>query len=72
MLPYLVAINLNGMDLNKGQILSIGHGKSEKEMIQMIRESGFNCRIGIIGHRAEEDVELVLQENILGLKGLLN
>ena len=71
MLPYLVAINLDGMDLSKGQILPIGTGKSEKEMIQLIRESGFKGRIGIIGHRDDQDVEMILQENLAGLKGIL-
>ena len=71
MLPYLVAINLDGMDLSKGQILPIGRGKSEKEMIQLIRESGYKGRIGVLGHRDDEDVEVVLRGNLEGLREIL-
>ena len=66
-LPYVVAINLNGMDLNKGQILPIGQGKSEAGMIQMIQALGFKGRIGVLGHRDDEDVEVVLKGNLEGL-----
>lgn len=67
-MPYLKVINLNGMDISKSQILSIGTGKYEKEMIDMIIGAGFEGRIGILGHREKEDVKLVLQENLDGLK----
>lgn len=67
-LPYVVAINLNGMDLSKGQILPIGAGKSEAEMIQMIQELGFKGRIGVLGHRDDEDVEVVLRGNLEGMR----
>lgn len=66
-MPYLKVVNLNGMDISQGQIVSIGKGKYEKEMIDMIIASGFEGRIGILGHREEEDVKLVLQENLDGL-----
>jgi sugar phosphate isomerase/epimerase len=72
MKPYLVAVNLDGMDLKKGQILPVGEGKSEKEMIEIIIKSGYNGRIGIIGHIMDEDVELVLKRNMAGLSKLLN
>jgi len=71
MLPYLNAINLNGMDIQKGQILSIGQGKHEKEMINTIIESGFSGKIGILGHIINKDVKEVLQENLHGLKIIL-
>lgn len=71
MLPYLVAINLNGMEIQKGQILSIGQGKDEKEMINMIVESGYSGKIGIIGHVMNKDVKKVLQENLDGLDDML-
>lgn len=72
MKPYLVAVNLDGMDLKKGQILPLSEGKSEKEMIEIIVKSGYNGRIGIIGHTMDEDVELVLKRNLDGLNKLLN
>ena len=69
--PYLVAVNLNGMDLKKGQILPLGEGKSEKEMIEIIKKSGYKGRIGIIGHTTDEDVALVLKRNMVGLNALV-
>ncbi|MES2797338.1 MAG: AP endonuclease [Bacteroidota bacterium] len=69
--PYLVAVNLNGMDLKKGQILTIGEGKSEQEMIEIIKKAGYKGRIGVLGHIMEEDVELVLQRNMEGLAQIL-
>jgi len=72
MLPYLLAINLNGMDSQKGQILSIGQGKYEKEMINTIIESGFSGKIGILGHVMNKDVKQVLVENLDGLNNILN
>lgn len=70
MLPYLVAINLNGMDISKSQILDLGAGKYEDEMLQMIAKSGFKGRIGLIGHRDQEDVAEVLKKNMEGLEKL--
>ncbi len=59
------------MDLEKGQILPIGKGKHEQELIKMIIASGYKGKIGIIGHNAERDVKVVLTENLNGLKGIL-
>lgn len=67
MLPYLKVINLNGMDISKNQILSIGQGKNEEEMIKMISSSEYKGRIGVLGHKMDEDVAEVLTQNIQGL-----
>jgi hypothetical protein len=72
MLPYLEAINLNGLDMEKGKILTIGKGKYERELIKMIQTSGYKGKIGILGHDPDRDVKLVLQENLLGLQNILN
>lgn len=71
MLPYLKAINLNGMKVEGPQILPIGQGDRELEMLKAIKTSGYNGPIGILGHIAEKDVKNVLEGNIGGLKKLL-
>jgi len=78
MQPFLLAINLNGMDgekdlgaENENKIKIIGQGKYEKDMIRAIIHSGYNGTIGIIGHTKTRDVKEVLTENINGLMKLL-
>lgn len=71
MLPYLKAININGMKVNGPQILPVGQGESELEMLKTIKASGYNGPIGLLGHIAEKDVKQVLEGNIEGLKKLL-
>jgi hypothetical protein len=71
MLPYLKAININGMNVNGPQILPVGQGESELEMLKTIKASGYHGPIGILGHIAEKDVKQVLEGNIEGLKKLL-
>lgn len=71
MLPYLKAININGMNVNGPQILPVGQGESELEMLKAIKASGYNGPIGLLGHIAEKDVKQVLAGNIEGLKKLL-
>jgi hypothetical protein len=71
MLPYLKAININGMSVNGPQILPVGKGESELEMLKTIKASGYNGPIGILGHIAEKDVKQVLKGNIEGLKKIL-
>jgi len=71
MLPYLKAINLNGMKVEGPQILPIGQGDRELDMLKTIKTSGYNGPIGILGHIPEKDVKNVLEGNIGGLKKLL-
>jgi sugar phosphate isomerase/epimerase len=71
MLPYLSAINLNGMKQNGPQILPVGQGDEEASMIETIRKSGFTGRIGLLGHVEEEDVRVVLSRNLAGLQEIL-
>ena len=52
-------------------ILTLGEGDKELGMMQKLKASGFNGSIGIIGHTDNEDVKLVLERNIDGLKRLL-
>ncbi|MBX3421291.1 MAG: heme-binding domain-containing protein [Pirellulaceae bacterium] len=71
MLPYLLCINLNGMN-NAAQpkILNIGQGMHERAMIQTLVDSGYCGPVGIIDHRPELDAKQALQENLAGLKSL--
>jgi sugar phosphate isomerase/epimerase len=71
MMPYLKAININGMKADGPQILPVGQGDSELEMLKTIKASGYNGPIGILGHIAEKDVKKVLEGNLQGLKKML-
>lgn len=69
--PYLSFVNLNGVRKEGPQILPIGEGDHEYEMIKVLKNEGFNGPWGILGHIKTEDVKVVLEKNIAGLE-LLN
>jgi hypothetical protein len=71
MLPYLVSINLNGMELNGPQIMDLGSGSLDAWVLETIRESGYGGHMGLLGHTVGEDVERVLERNLNGLARLL-
>ncbi|MDP2995860.1 MAG: TIM barrel protein [Bryobacterales bacterium] len=71
MLPYLLAVNLNGMRKDAPMIIPIGDGDREIEMLKVIRQSNYRGPVGILGHRPEVDVELSLKQNLEGLRRLL-
>lgn len=71
MLPYLMALNLNGMNENGPKILPLGQGDLELGMLRIVKESGFKGPIGILDHRNELDAKESLFENIEGMKRLL-
>ena len=79
MLPYLMAVNLNGMkrgaaDSAKSSapiIIPLGEGDGELEMLRVIRGSKYSGPIGILNHRTEVDAEVGLKQNMDGLKKLL-
>ena len=71
--PYLLCLNLNGMnDDAQPKILPIGDGQHDDRLIGLIRDSGYNGPIGIIGHREELDAEESLKLNLTGLKSVLD
>lgn len=72
MLPYLRTVNINGMKIGGPQILPLGQGDHELEMLKTLKASGYNGSIGILGHIENEDVKTVLERNLEGLKSLLN
>ncbi len=74
MLPYLMCLNLNGMEpdgerLGK-KILPLGQGSLDLELLKTIRDSGYRGRIGILGH-TQDDAEERLKDNLDGLDWLL-
>lgn len=69
--PHLICLNLNGMTIGGEKILPVGSGKSDREMLQMVRVSGYTGPIGILDHRPELDAELSLKQNLDGLERLL-
>ncbi len=71
MMPWLETVNLNGMVFNGDQILDIGKGDYEKEMIRLLIDAGYTGNIGIIGHTYNEDVREVLERNLQGLHKIL-
>lgn len=71
MLPWLWTVNLNGMRQEGPKIMDIGKGDHEAGMMRILKESGFNGTIGIIGHTEGEDVRKPLIRNLDGLKQIL-
>lgn len=70
-IPYLISVNLNGMDEGGPEILPLGMGSYEAQMIKELKERGYDGPWGLLGHVREQDVKLVLQENIKGYKQLI-
>lgn len=72
MLPYLLCVNINGMNPGaQPKILGIGQGRHELQMLRTLLSSGYRGRIGIIHHREELDAQQGLQENLTGLRTLV-
>ncbi len=70
MLPYLSAININGMKVEGPKIITLGEGDRELDMLRTIVASGYRGPIGILGHTEGEDIRLVLERNLAGLAKL--
>ena len=72
MQPYLLCINLNGMNDNaRPKILPIGSGQHELKMMEAIKRSGYAGPIGILCHRQDMDAEVALRQNLDGMKKTL-
>ena len=70
MIPFLWAVNLNGMQKDGPKILPIGQGNLEKQMINVLLEKGYKGPFGVLGHIEDADVEIVLKDNLKGLTNL--
>lgn len=75
MKPYLLCLNLNGMrtkdDPKHEKILPLGAGDHDRKIMKIIRDSGYDGPVGIIGH-TQDDVELRLLDNLDGLHWLIS
>lgn len=71
--PYLLALNLNGMDRGGDRvgrkILPLGQGELDLVLLRTIRDSGYRGPIGILGH-TQDDAEARLRDNLDGLDWL--
>ena len=65
--PYLIAVNLNGMEVDGHHILPIGDGDREKHMIEVLISEGYEGPWGVLGHVENADVKTVLERNLDGL-----
>ncbi|MCA9195516.1 MAG: sulfatase-like hydrolase/transferase [Planctomycetales bacterium] len=72
MKPYLLCLNLNGMELGGEKILPIGRGKLDSQVLSWIRQVQYAGPIGVLDHRPELDAKESLLENLEGLESLLN
>lgn len=74
MMPHLLAVNLNGMEVEGDQrgrkILHLGEGDQELGLMRIIRDSGWQGPVGIIDHRDDTDSEETLKANLRGLEWL--
>ena len=70
MMPWLRTVNLNGMNTAGDKISPIGSGEDDLAMLKILKESGFSGSVGVLGHVEDEDVKLVLQKNLAGLREL--
>jgi sugar phosphate isomerase/epimerase len=67
MVPYLMAVNINGMRKDGPIVLPVGQGDREAELLRVIARSKYRGPIGILGHREKEDAEVALRQNLDGL-----
>ena len=73
MKPYLLCLNLNGMNDNaQPKILPIGAGQHDRALLEIIANSGYTGPIGILDHRGDLDAEKSLKQNLDGLAKLVN
>lgn len=72
MMPYLKAVNLNGMKRGGPMILPINEGNEEQGMIRLLKEKGYSGPLGVLGHVDTLDVKEVLVKNLNGLKIILD
>lgn len=71
-LPHLFALNIAGLKKGDRQrFYRTGQGGEEKEMIRLVRKSGYKGPVGIINHDENLDAQTGLTEEIEGLKRIL-
>lgn len=71
MQPYLLCLNLNGMNPAGPKILPLGQGTEDLRILKIIRDSAYHGPLGILDHREDTDAEISLRQNLSGLRKLL-
>jgi len=71
MMPYLLAVNLNGMRAEGPMILPIGEGNREQEMIAALHHAGYRGAVGLLAHTRTTDAAVVYERNMAGLRKIL-
>jgi hypothetical protein len=71
MLPYLTAVNINGLRKDGPMILPINTGDKEQAMVKTLINKGYKGPWGVLGHIEQADVKKVLEKNLEGLRQLL-
>lgn len=67
--PYLLAINITGLEGTRpAQVVPVGQGNVEFEMMKIIEESGYQGPIGIINEDFAQDAKIGLQMNLKGIE----
>lgn len=73
--PHVVAVNLSGVvengDRTGKKILYLGEGDQEREMLRIIRASGWQGQLGVLCHRTDVDAGFALRKNLAGYDELL-
>jgi len=70
MLPYLHGVSVNGMRPKGPKILPVGAGSHEAAMLRELLNAGYAGPIAVLGHVDDEEIEIVLQRNLSGLRAL--
>lgn len=70
MKPFLLCLNLNGMDREGPKIQSIGQGALDEEILGWIKTADYRGLVGVLDHRNDRDAKESLLENLEGLEKL--
>lgn len=72
--PHVLALSINGMikggDKAGKKIMYVGEGDQELAMMRAVQASGWKGPVCVLGHRTDEDAEVALSKNMVGLKKL--
>ena len=71
MQPYLLCLNLNGMNTGaQPKILALAGGEHELAMLQALVAGGYDGPVGILDHQPDLDAKAALRANLDGLEKL--
>ncbi len=76
-MPYLLAVNINGTIPTdpdapiRKRIRTLGSGSEDLRILQLMLDTGYAGPVGLLNHLHGEDSEVVLAQNLAGLRDLL-